>query len=120
MDRKYGRIFTEPDVEKVIEHVVSELASDELDTPELVQNEVDTFMEELFGQDEDAIRVKFERTEPTFTLRARDTRAIAAIRFYLDHQSPRAPSNHTEGIEKALKEFEDYRRYYPDQIKEPD
>lgn len=108
MDRKYGRIFTISDVEKIMEYVLG---------PEQAREGLESTLK-VIG--EDGVRFKFDADEPTFTLRGRDTRAIAAIRFYFDHQSPRAPLNHTDGIEKALKEFEDYRRDYPDQIKEPD
>src|SRR5574339_827095 len=98
MSNKYGRIFTESDVEKIFEHLRENGAG-----------QLPEFENVLSDMDEDGVRFKFPEDEPLFILRGRDKRAISAIRYYLDHQSPRAPMNHLMGIEKAYDAFSDYR-----------
>jgi hypothetical protein len=119
MDNKYGRIFTEADVISILEHAVSQLASDEFDTPEAVDEEAANLLDEAVGPGTD-LRLKFDKDEPLFILRGRDKRAIGAIKFYSEHQSPRAPVNHLDAIDKALQAFIDYRESSPGQMKEPD
>lgn len=108
-DRKYGRIFTMSDVEKIIEFALDGDYGD-----------VEQVTEELFGADADAVRFKFDRDEPTFTMRARDKRSEGAIRFYGDHQSHSAPVGFIEGIDAAQRDFREYREQNPQMMKEPD
>ena len=103
-DSKYGRIFTASDVEKIFEYA---------DIP-------GSFASTLKHMDADNVRFKFEPDEPLFILRGRDRRAAGAIMHYRDHQSPNAPSNHTDGIAKAFRAFNLYREENPGLVKEPD
>ena len=70
--------------------------------------------------DQNGVRFKFPPDEPTFTLRARDKRALAALRYYRDHQSPIAPTNHLDGIEAAYRNFDDFAINNRELMKEPD
>jgi hypothetical protein len=99
-------MFTMADVEKILEYAGDEnsISLDEI----------------LPGMEEAGVRFKFDADEPTFTLRGRDQRAIAAIRYYGDHQSPTAPVGFLEGIQGALSEFERYRHEHPAMMKQPD
>lgn len=108
-DRKYGRIFTESDVEKLLEIATEYYHGREVDLPTV-----------LAYAEEAGVRFKFGKDEPTFTLRARDLRASGAIYHYLNHQSPRAPQNHLEGIEASYKDFVAYRTDHHREVKEPD
>lgn len=105
-DSKYGRIFTESDVQKLLQ-----LATGEEDFD---------LAGHLATADEMGISFKFPEDEPMFVLRARDKRALGAIRFYADHQNPRAPQNHIDGIDKALDAFEHYRHWQSNKMKDPD
>jgi hypothetical protein len=109
-DNKYGRVFTEGDVEKILEWVEENTNS---------ASNID-FDGILTGMDEDGVRFKFEPDEPIFILRGHDRRAIAAIRHYQDHQSPRAPQNHVDAIASAVAAFDRYREENPGKLKEPD
>lgn len=103
-DNKYGRIFTEEDVHQIVRHAVEfEFSSEE---------DLTDFLEGFEG--------KFPKDEPTFTLRAQDRRAISAIRFYSDHQSPKVSMKHEESIDDTLAEFDRWRKENPDRLKEPD
>lgn len=107
-DRKYGRIFTEEDVLRILWYS---------------QNNPDRAMEPttvIAKMDEDGANFKFPVEEPTFTLRARDRRAAGAIHHYRDHQSPRAPLNHLDGIDRAEQDFLLFRRNFPELLKDPD
>jgi hypothetical protein len=110
-DRKYGRIFTMSDVQKIIEwYEMNGVNPDFSMTP----------FDEAIDEMDEVVRFKFPYDEPTFTLRGRDQRAIGAIRFYEDHQSPRAPVGFIEGIEDARRDFVEYRDQHPEMMKEPD
>jgi hypothetical protein len=118
VDRKYGRMFTMSDVLAIIELVANTKEVRGID-PEQIFTEIET-CDGPFLDMEAPPRFKFDKDEPTFTLRARDKRAVGAIKFYEDHQSPRAPVNFLEGIEAARRDFDVYRTTYPAQMKEPD
>lgn len=101
---KYGRIFTQDDVYSIVEHAIER----EFEETE----DLTLYLEDFKG--------RFDKDEPLFVLRARDKRAIAAVRNYRDNQNPRAPQNHLDGIEKAMSEFEAFRVKNVDKMKEPD
>lgn len=109
-DSKYGRIFTDSDLEKIFEWLWEKHGL----TTDLKPENV------LSAMDEAGVRFKFPASEPTMTFRARDKRAVGAIRFYEDHQSPRAPMRHLYGIEESRRAFEKYREDNPHEMKEPD
>ena len=108
-DNKYGRVFTEGDVEKIFEWIGNAGDGQPLDLEWTLKL-----------MDEEGVRFKFDADEPLFILRGRDQRAIGAIRFYQDHQSPRAPQNHTDGIASALAQFDRYRSEHASKMREPD
>lgn len=114
MDRKYGRIFTMADVEKIFEW----FGKNWTDAGGAEMNiDVDTIIESM---DAEGVRFKFPEDEPVMVFRARDKRAIGVIRHYEDHQSPRAPVAFLESIQDARRDFEQYREDHPEMIKEPD
>jgi hypothetical protein len=104
-DSKYGRVFTEGDVEKILFYATGS-----------EEGLADT----LAVMDEDGVRFKFDADEPLFILRGRDQRAIGAVRWYQDHQSPRAPENHLNGIASAVASFDRYRSEHAEKLREPD
>lgn len=108
-DRKYGRMFTMADLEKIGERLL-----EEADTHGVTVGRV------LQKMDDEGVRFKFGKDEPTFTFRARDERAVAGIRYYEDHQSPNAPVGFLEGVAAARRDFERFRDEYPELMKQPD
>lgn len=109
MDNKYGRVFTESDVDKILEWIGDQGEGQPLDLAVALEN-----------MDDEGVRFKFEVDEPLFVLRGHDKRAIGAIKFYAEHQSSRAPVNHLDAIDKTLQAFIDYREANPGKLKEPD
>lgn len=109
-DRKYGRVFTDSDIEKIFEWLWQ---THGLSTDLLPENVIS-------AMDDNGVRFKFPIDEPIFILRGRDKRALGTVRHYLDHQSPRAPQNHLDGIEAAVTQFERYRINHSEDMKEPD
>lgn len=105
-DNKYGRIFTENDVQKILDFVNGE--------------DEDNLTDVLDGMDAEGVRFKWEADEPVFVLRARDKTAEGAVRYYRDHQRPNAPANHLDGAEKSVNAFRDYRQNHPEMMKDPD
>lgn len=105
-DNKYGRLFTTADVERIVEYAHRTQSGD-----------LDGILADM---DDDGVRFKWEADEPLFVLRGRDNTAEGAVRFYRDHQRPRAPQNHTEGIDKAVTAFRTYRTDNPQMMKDPD
>lgn len=107
-DSKYGRIFTQSDVQKIIDFLVED-------------DEGEDLVHVLRHMEEGGVRFKFaDETEPLFVLRGRDKRALGTVRHYRDNQARNAPSNHVEACDKAVRQFEDYRNLSPEMMKEPD
>jgi len=105
-DNKYGRMFTISDVEEIVRWATQDPEYD-------LSSLLDTL-------DLEEVRFKFPVDEPTFTLRARDRRALAALRYYRDHQSPGAPVNHLDGLDAAYRSFDDFATNHRELMKEPD
>lgn len=57
------------------------------------------------------------KDEPVFILRARDSRAVAAMLYY---QSICRNAEHQGAVGKRIEEFERFERDNPDRMKEPD
>ena len=112
-DSKYGRVFTESDLEKILEW----LEHNGIGYDGSVMN-ADSILKAM---DEEGIRFKFaDDTEPLFILRGRDKRALGTVRHYRDNQARNAPSNNLDACDKAVRLFEDYRNMSPEKMKEPD
>jgi hypothetical protein len=111
-------MFTMADVEKIIELVANTKEVRNV-PPDQLFREIEECDGPFDGQDAPP-RFKFDADEPTFTLRGRDQRAIAAIRYYRDHQSPNAPIGFLEGIDGALSDFDRFRHEHPAMMKQPD
>lgn len=115
-DSKYGRLFTEEDTKELVMsavHAGIELGEDS-DDPRGFNGEA--IWEALVS----GIQPKFPEDEPLFLLRGQDKRAAGAVRWYADHQSPRASVAHLEGTENALDAFTLFRQEHPDRMKDPD
>jgi hypothetical protein len=108
-ENKYGQLYTEADVVAILDFVL-----EDLDSPLTVGD----YMEAVRAGE--AGTLKFPPDEPTFVLRGQDKRALAAVRFYRDHQNPRASFLHSNGVEKAMTAFEKFRVVHNDRLKEPD
>jgi hypothetical protein len=104
LNSKYGRLFTEADVRKYIEGLGGVDFSGSIDD----DSELST-VESTFPED-----------EPLFVLRAKDRRALGAVRFYYTHQSNYVTDKHLQGIERAIKAFDEFRNQHPERLKEPD
>lgn len=109
MDSKYGRIFTEHDLLAFAHHVGSELAGVDRG---FSKDQLSGMLAEFDG--------RFPMDEPLFVLRARDKRALGAVRHYRDHQSAQAPTNHLDGVEKAYRQFSLFAEENPELMREPD
>lgn|SRR3954469_17559086 len=103
---KYGRIFTQADVEKIVEKVQSSPHRPLHTTLAMI---------EASGES-----LTFPDNEPVFVLRARDKRARGAVRFYADHQTALSPPSHINAVEEALKQFNVYANNNPELMREPD
>jgi hypothetical protein len=111
-DNKYGRVFTQGDVEKILDFLYDE---------EYLRTDDDLGVDDILrDMDAKEVRFKFEPDEPIFVLRGHDKRAAGAIKHYLDHQGPRAPENHVNGIMAAFRSFNVYREENPGKMREPD
>lgn len=107
-DNKYGRVFTQADVEKMLDYAIDH-GYDGEGAADLAAR-----------MDADGERFKFPADEPLFILRGRDKRARGAVRFYADHQSAQAPFNHMNAVEAAYRSFDHFADNFPELIKEPD
>lgn len=115
MDLKYGRIFTQSDVEKILEVINRDDAPDHWwEDGEL---KLDVALKDM---DDMEYRFKWEADEPVFVLRARDATAEGAVRWYRDRQPRSAPANFLDGIDKAVTAFHQYRTDNPQLMKNPD
>lgn len=117
-DNKYGEIYTEDEVVKLIQMAVDSVL-------DMVANRADkSEIKESFseGNIREVARTDIERVwkpgEPLFILRGQDRRALGAVRWYRDHQWPNAEREHLERIDEALAFFESYRKLAG--TKEPD
>jgi len=108
-DMKYGRLFTLSDIEKIIKPIVPAAGKD-----------IEGLIDLVNSMEDNGTAFKFPANEPTFTLRARDQRAIGAIVYYRDHQSKSAPANHLDGIDNSVKAFDKFRFEHRELMKEPD
>lgn len=101
MDTKYGRIFTEADVKRMLgQH----------DTPESAQLQIDAY----------APAGTFNG-EPVFVLRAQDNQALTTIEDYASNcLAVGCSSDHLENVAKAQHAFLDWQQAHPDKVKLPD
>lgn len=107
-DNKYGRVFTQADVEKMLNYAADH-GYDGEGAADLAAR-----------MDADGERFKFPADEPLFILRGRDKRARGTVRYYADHQSAQAPFNHMNAVEAAYRVFDNYANDNPGEMKEPD
>ena len=118
MDNKYGEMYSEDELVKVVEMAVQaviDLCADGEDTNEIWGRFSEANIREVARSD---IERLFLPGEPLFVLRGQDRRALGAIRWYRDHQFPSANQDHLDSIEEALARFEAYRKIAA--TKEPD
>lgn len=109
-DLKYGRVFTQADVQKIIDFMSDE--NDDNKTPDV--------SDVVNDMDKRSIRFKWDKDEPIMVLRARDDTALATVRYYRDHTRPDAPDNHLDGVQKVFTAFMNFSVDHSDQLKHPD
>jgi len=118
-DNKYGEIYTEDEVVKIVEMAVQAVIDWSADGKGSVEEIWSSFSE---GNIREVARTDIERRflpgEPLFILRGQDRRALGAVRWYRDHQWPSADKEHLDRIDEALARFEAYRKVAA--TKEPD
>jgi hypothetical protein len=117
-DGKYGEIYTEDEVVKIVQLAVNsvlDLVEEEVEDDEILERFSDANIREVARTD---IERKFHPGEPIFILRGQDKRAMGAVRWYRDHQWPNATQDHLDSVDSALQHFDAYRGI--GHMKEPD
>lgn len=127
MEGKYGRLFTEADMERALRAAHDEAFSAGMVEEGAGLEEGDrrrwpptlaTLDEEFDARGES---FTFPADEPLFLLRGQDSHAIATISAYsedFDYSDP-AQKAHVENVEVALAEFARFAIANPGRIKEP-
>jgi hypothetical protein len=108
-DLKYGRLFTQADVQKILDHMSSDPDGNEITAGDVIEE-----------MDEQGVRFKWDADEPVMALRARDNTALGTVRFYRDRQRRNAPPNHLDIADRCVQAFEQYRIDHPEMMKDPD
>lgn len=102
MDNKYGRIFTETDVEKIIELAVNDTEAD-------------------LNALADQAGVKFPVSEPLFVIRAQDQLAPQAVANYLAMSNANGVnSDQLELVARTVNDIKAFQRDNADRVKLPD
>ena len=118
-DNKYGEIYTEDEVVKVVQLAVVEVLK-LCKVDKAWEDDINGRFSE--GNIREVARTEIDRVfhpgEPLFILRGQDRRALGAVRWYRDHQWPGSKPDHIESIDEALARFEAYRQL--GSMKEPD
>lgn len=108
MDNKYGRLFTESDVHKIIRHAVAGQTSDPAMVFERMKEHSETFT--------------FPEDEPLFLLRAQDSESGAGLYGYreaMEYHSDEIPEPHREGVHDAINRWEQWQKDNNDRVKLP-
>lgn len=107
MDSKYGRLFTQTDVETIVEL---------LDPNGFDAASVQAAIDELGSQ------AQFPADEPLFLLRGQDRYALSGIMTYRDScsNSPTIAPTHMENVDTAIDTFRQYATDNYTTMKEPD
>lgn len=117
MDGKYGRLFTEQDVRKIVRYatISAQTMSPELSSEQVMNDVLDDKISDDFN-------LTFPKDEPLFLLRAKDKRSLGAVRHYHDlcDRSVGVGVDHLDGVEKSVRQFEEFRADNPDRMKDPD
>ena len=110
MDNKYGNLYTEDDVKKIVQRCMEHEIAGEDELMELIES--------LRAQDE----LKFMDGEPLFVLRGKDRLSLAAVRCYLERceSSQHVPAAHIDSVVTACHAFEGFRADYPEVLDFPD
>lgn len=105
-DNKYGRLFTQEDVEKIVEL---------MDPSGFDAGSARVAIEELGSE------AKFPVDEPLFVLRAQDRYAGPAIGHYLEMCKVADLSEpHVNAVNAAWQDFQEFFDSNPDKVKDPD
>jgi hypothetical protein len=106
-DNKYGRLFTRDDVEKIVNLVrkFDEESGSRVDLDLVISDNAFTFPAD----------------EPLFVIRAKDQLGLAQVRNYGTLCRARGcKAAHLDGIDRAERDFEAFRREHSDRMKKPD
>lgn len=117
-DGKYGEIYTEDEVVKIVlmavEDAVTSIADGE--SPDHAQARfTEGNIREVARADIGRI---FHPGEPVFVLRGQDKRALDTVLYYRQHQWPNSTEEHLDSIDNAIEHFKAYRNL--GHMKEPD
>lgn len=120
---KDGRLFTEPDVRRIVRHAiflhkgVLPREAEAADTTAVVLDFLDGMHEAKPGEHE---ALTFPPDEPLFLLRGQDKAAPEAIaRYGAVARYAGAPRELVEASGKASMEMVDWQRDHPDRVKAP-
>lgn len=110
-DGKYGHLYTEADVRKVVNHLSEKQSFD--------SENIDGALKRL--------KFTFPADEPMFLIRAKDRFGLAAVRNYRTHafyamvnKKKAGFSNFIKSIDNAVDAFEKFRIDNADKMKDPD
>lgn len=109
-DNKYGNLYTEDDVKKIVQHCMEQEIQGDDELMEII--------ERLRADD----GLKFMAGEPLFVLRGKDRLALAAVRCYLERceGSQHVPAAHIDSVVTAVHGFECFRADFPEVLDFPD
>lgn len=110
MDNKYGNVYTEDDLKKIVQRCMEQDIQGEDDLMGIIEH--------LQAGDE----LKFMADEPLFVLRGKDRLALAAVRCYLERceGSQHVPAAHIDSVTTAVHGFENFRAEFPEVLDFPD
>ncbi len=104
-DAKYGRLFTEDDVQAIL-RVAG--ADDGLETA-------------LHNLAYSGYKLRFDGDEPLFLLLGRDKAVVPTLHGYLDHSAAAgSPAAHIAAVNEQIERFEDWQATHPDVVDAPD
>lgn len=104
-DRKYGQLFTEDEVRKLIGYA----------TPDV------SFEEALEEFEADDRVLTLPPDEPTFVLRAQDVAAMVTLNSYRQEAvNAGAAEAHITGVEETIAQFQNFAAQNPNRMKVPD
>lgn len=109
VDPKYGRIFTESDIEQVLGQLADALTEDDKPMADRVKDALDQ------------INPQIPADETVFLVRAQDKHALPLIDAYAEFcQLNGSPPTHLSNIMNARSRVEEWQRANPDKVKVPD
>lgn len=122
MEEKYGRLFTEADMRRIVGHA-GHLYMGDTPSEESVTETMGVVLDYLDGKQDPKpeVPLTFPADEPLFLLRGQDAASPATIGFYTEEcDRLRAPAEHQRAAEHAGGRLLAWQAANPDRVKIPD